>query len=466
MPNQTKFREIKDSFGSLSIPQDALYGAQTQRAVDNFNFSYRPMPSAFIKMLARIKQCAAKANAELNCIEPVQAEYIEKAAAQIMHHDFISQFPVNVFQTGSGTSTNMNMNEVLASLAETLAVEEGQQVQLHPNDQVNFAQSSNDVIPACIQLSALYAIIHDLIPAMDKLICRLSKISSEYQSVIKTGRTHLMDAMPLSLGDEFKTWQFQIEETKSRLLESLPRLSELSLGGTAIGTGVNAPREFSELVCQNLSAELGVKVQPADNLAARISSQDVNLEVHSQLKLLATVYIKLANDLRWMNSGPNAGLNELQVKALQPGSSIMPGKINPVIPEAIIMMATEVLGNDTCITLANQSGNFQLNVMLPLVADKLLNSIQNLTDASKAFAEKALSELTINKDKLAQQAAANPILVTVLNPLIGYEKAAEIAKAAYRDNRSILEVALEYTDLDRAELETLLAPDKLAKPNP
>ncbi|MCU4674885.1 class II fumarate hydratase [Catenovulum sp. 2E275] len=464
MNKPTKFREIEDGFGKLLLPQNALYGAQTQRAVNNFNFSPRPMPAIFIKTLALIKQAAAQANADLNCITELQADYIKKAAQLIIQQDYSEQFPVNVFQTGSGTSTNMNMNEVLANLAVQLAETDNQVVKIHPNDQVNYGQSSNDVIPSCIQLSSLYSVIKNLIPAIDSLILKLNELSAEYKSVIKTGRTHLMDAMPLALGDEFATWAFQITECKNRLLETLPRLSQIALGGTAIGTGINAHPDFSATVSQHLTELIGVKISPCDNLAARISAQDMSVELHNQLKLLASIYIKLANDLRWMNSGPNAGLNELHLKALQPGSSIMPGKVNPVIPEAIIMLATEVIANDVCITLANQSGNFQLNVMLPLVADKMLNSIQNLTDASQAFASTALTDLEVNQQKLAEQAAQNPILATALNPIIGYEKASEIAKAAFKSKRSILDVAVEKTDLDRAELEALLQPEKLAKP--
>lgn len=459
------YRQVEDGFGKLNIPTDALYGAQTQRAVENFNFTPRQMPAQFIRALALIKKAAAKTNTELNCIHPDQAEYIVKAADEIIAQDYHNQFPVNVFQTGSGTSTNMNMNEVIATLAQQLASKAGTVVKVHANDQVNYGQSSNDTIPACIQLSSMLAIKEQLIPSLDKLIERLEKLASTYQHIVKTGRTHLMDAMPLSLGDEFATWAFQISESKQRLLAILPYLAELPLGGTAIGTGINADANFSNLVCRHLSQLTQTEIKPCANLAARISSQDVSVQAHNELKLLATIYIKLSNDLRWMNSGPNSGLSELQLKALQPGSSIMPGKVNPVIPEAIIMMASEVIGNDTSITLANQSGNFQLNVMLPLIADKLLTSITLLTDASQAFADKALSDMVINEQKLAEQAKANPILATALNPIIGYDKAAKIAKTAMHENRSIIEVAREMTDIDSQQLEKLLEPILQAKPH-
>lgn len=459
------YRQVEDGFGKLKIPADALYGAHTQRAVENFNFTPRPMPEQFIRSLALIKKAAAKANTELNCIHSEQAEYIVKAADEIINKGYANQFPVNVFQTGSGTSTNMNMNEVIAQLAEQMATQAGAAIKVHANDHVNFGQSSNDVIPACIQLSSLLAIKQQLIPSLEHLETTLNQLASTYQQIVKTGRTHLMDAMPLSLGDEFATWAFQIAESKQRLLALLPYLAQLPLGGTAIGTGINADANFSNLVCRHLSDLTKMEIKPCENLAARISSQDVSVQAHNELKLLATIYIKLSNDLRWMNSGPNSGLSELQLKALQPGSSIMPGKVNPVIPEAIIMMACEVIGNDTSIMLANQSGNFQLNVMLPLVADKLITSITLLTDASQAFADKALHGFEVNEQKLAKQAKANPILATALNPIIGYDKAAKIAKKAMQENLSIIEVAREMTDIPAAELEQILEPIQQAKPH-
>ncbi|WP_199610988.1 class II fumarate hydratase [Flocculibacter collagenilyticus] len=466
----TSYRIETDSLGDVKVPKSALYQAQTQRAVDNFNFTPRTMPSLFIMALAYIKQAAAQANGELDCITSSHADLISKACDEILAGNHLDQFPVHVFQTGSGTSSNMNMNEVLASLANQLSGASSKGVndkgnnQVHPNDHVNYGQSSNDVIPTAVQLSVLLCLQQKLFPALQQLSKTLSTLATQYQAIIKTGRTHLMDAMPLSLGDEFNTWRHQIEESHTRIQSSITRLSELPIGGTAIGTGINSDKRFADCVIKHLQHNTKTELARCSNLASRISSQDPSLEVHGQLKVLATVLMKHANDLRWMNSGPNCGLAEIQLKALQPGSSIMPGKVNPVIPEAISMMCAEVMGNDTTLTIANQSGNFQLNVMLPIICDKLIGSIQLLSDCCNAMADKALSDLNVNEQTLAQQVSRNPILVTALNPIIGYELAAKIAKTAYKDGRSVIDVAEEMTELNKTELERLLSPEKLAKP--
>jgi fumarate hydratase, class II len=447
-----------DSLGPVELPQDALYGAQTQRAVENFNYSTKVMPIDFIQTLAQIKKAAALANGKLDCIAKPQSQAIAQAADEVISGSHQQAFPVNVFQTGSGTSTNMNMNEVLANLAN----QKDGSLNIHPNDHVNYGQSSNDVIPTCIQLSSATLVATQLLPSLELLGDCLEKLASKYKDVIKTGRTHLMDALPLSLGSEFKTWQFQVKECQWRIQAALMTQCQVPMGGTAIGTGVNTHADFSTAVCQLLADELKLPVKPCVNLAAKIASQDSSLALHSQLKVLASVLTKICNDIRWMNSGPQTGLNELQLKALQPGSSIMPAKVNPVIAEAVLMMCAEVMGNDTTMSIANSSGNFQLNVMLPLMADKLLGSIQLMSDAATAVANKLLVDVIVNQQMLFEKAQLNPILATALNTKIGYENAAKIIKIALEKERKIIDVAQEMTDLSLEELEVLLDPKQLA----
>ncbi len=461
----SKMRIERDSMGSIEVPADALYGAQTQRALHNFAFTPRLMPKAFIHALAHIKKAAALVNGELECINSDYAAAIAHAADEVIAGEHLEEFPISVFQTGSGTSSNMNINEVLAHLANVKCHGIDAQHKIHPNDHVNYGQSSNDVIPTALQLAVYQSLHNSLIPLMDSLAAKLNALANLYQDVVKTGRSHLMDAMPLALGDEFATWAYQINESKQRIQDSCKRLQQLPIGGTAIGTGINTDKNFATKIVQQLSKQTGLSLSSSQNKAAQISSQDAVTEVHGQLKVLATVLMKHANDLRWMNSGPYCGLAEIQLKALQPGSSIMPGKVNPVIPEAIAMMCAQVIGNDTTVTIANQSGNFQLNVMLPLLADTLLCSIDLLSDACGAMADKALTDISVNSEHLAEQAARNPILVTALNPIIGYELAAKIAKQAIAENRSMLEVAQELTDLSEAELRNALDPAKLARPH-
>jgi fumarate hydratase class II len=354
----------------------------------------------------------------------------------------------------------MNANEVIARLG---SLQSG--VALHPNDDVNYGQSSNDVIPSSIHVAVLLSLVDRLFPVIEQLVHRLDELKQQYESVVKTGRTHLMDAMPLVLGDEFATWQTQISESRERLVASMPRLAEIPLGGTAIGTGINRHSDFPSCAAHHLAQQTLLPIRASSCPASRMSAQDPALEMHGQIKVLATAVMKIANDLRWMNSGPNCGLGEIQLKALQPGSSIMPGKVNPVICESVLMMCTEVLGNDTMLTVANQSGNFQLNVMLPLIADKLLTSIELMSAALNAFTNKALVDFKVNHHKLRQQQDHNPILATALNPLIGYERAADIAKTAQAQSRSVLDVALEKTHLSEEELRNLLDPMTLARPH-
>ncbi len=455
-----KSRMLKDSLGEVEVPIAAKYGAQTQRAVDNFNYSKQPMPKLFITTLLAIKKCAAKTNAELEQISHDKSEAIIASCDKLINHFEPSDFPVSVYQTGSGTSTNMNVNEVVAFDASS----ENASIKVHPNDDVNYGQSSNDVIPSAVQLSLATQVTNELVPSLEQAIQTISQLSEQYKKVLKTGRTHLMDAMPISLGSEFATWAFQLSESKTRLMESLNRLYQIPLGGTAVGTGINRHEDYPQMVAQHLSKELSMPIEICRNLSARMSSLDPIAEIHSDLKILATTLVKLSNDMRWMNSGPNHGLKELSLAALQPGSSIMPSKVNPVIFESVLMMATKVIGNDVTITTANQSGNFQLNVMMPLIADVALESAQLITSCTAALANKAFANMKVDKDYLAHQVEKNPMLVTALNREIGYEKAADIAKIAQRQGRSIVDVADEETDLSRDKLISLLDPTKIAFP--
>ncbi len=454
----TPFRTETDSLGDVQVPADACYGAQTQRAIDNFTMSDLRLPAAFIEALARIKAAAAQANAELDLLEQPLADAIVQVCGRIIAGEFADQFPVDVFQTGSGTSSNMNINEVIAHLASERL---GQPV--HPNDQVNLGQSSNDVIPTAIHVSAALQLERHLLPALEQLHTSLLGKALQLQGVTKTGRTHLMDAMPVTLEQELSGWAAQIADNYQRLQQLLPQLLCLAQGGTAVGTGVNAHPEFATRFAEHLSEDTGLGFGPAENFFALISAQDTALALSGQLKTLAASLMKIANDLRWMNSGPLAGLGEISLPTLQPGSSIMPGKANPVIPEAVTMAAAQVMGNDTTITIAAQSGNFQLNVMLPVIAYNLLQSIQLLSSSCHALADKAIAGFTVNHDNLQKALARNPILVTALNPIIGYDKAAAIAKKAYAEKRDIIDVAVEETDLPREQLAQLLDPERLTR---
>ncbi|MGB9671134.1 MAG: class II fumarate hydratase [Halothiobacillaceae bacterium] len=451
------FRIEKDSMGELKVPSDALWGAQTQRAVDNFHIGGRPMPRAFLRALGLIKAACAKVNAELGLLDPARAEAIQRAALQVAEGQFDEQFPVEVFQTGSGTSSNMNANEVIARLAST------SEHPVHPNDHVNMGQSSNDVIPTAIHVSAVLEIQERLLPAIAHLRGTIERRGQAWKDVVKTGRTHLMDAMPITLGQELSGWAAQLAAAEARLRDSLVRLRALPQGGTAVGTGINAPEDFGQRVAAELFRLTGVPFAPMDNLFMGLASQDAAVEASGQLRALAVALMKIANDLRWMNSGPLAGLAEIRLPALQPGSSIMPGKVNPVIPEAVMMACARVMGHDTAIGIAGASGNFELNVMLPLIADSLLDSIQLMSHACRAMADKAIAGMELNRPQLEAALARNPILVTALNPIIGYEKGAAIAKRAYAEGRTLLEVALEETDLDEESLRRLLDPAALAQ---
>ena len=446
----------RDSMGELHVPEAVLYGAQTQRAVDNFPVSHQRMPAQFIRALILAKAAAAKANVALGQISDAQGNAIVEATQILLAGDFMEHFPVDIFQTGSGTSSNMNANEVIATLATRVLGET-----INPNDHVNCGQSSNDIIPTCIHVSAALGLHERLLPALTHLVETIERKALQVHSHVKTGRTHLMDAMPVRMSQVLNGWAQQLKANIGHLQDLQPALQSLAQGGTAVGTGINAHPQFAALFSQQLSALTHVQFTPGEDLFALIGSQDTAVSVSGQLKATAVSLMKIANDLRWMNSGPLAGLGEIELEALQPGSSIMPGKVNPVIPEATAMVAAQVIGNDSVITVAGQSGNFELNVMLPVIAQNLLSSIELLANVSRLLADKAIATFKVNEVKLKEALSRNPILVTALNPIIGYQQAAEIAKTAYKQGRPVIDVALEFTDLPRSQLEVLLDPEKL-----
>ena len=452
----SKFRIEKDSMGELQVPQDAAYGAQTQRAVDNFPISGITMPEAFIQALGLVKQACANANHDLGGLDEARRRAISSICDDISDGKLMAQFPLDVFQTGSATSTNMNANEVIANLASKEAG-----IVVHANDHVNMSQSSNDVIPTTIHVSAAIACQQQLLPAINHLISVIDDKAESVDSIITTGRTHLMDAMPISLGQALSGWSAQLASALLQIENTLPAIHQLAIGGTAVGTGINADKAFGDLVVEQLSNATSLNFKVANNRFAALASQDAAVSLSGQLKTLATALMKISNDLRWMNSGPLAGIGEIALPALQPGSSIMPGKVNPVIPEATAMVCAQVMGNDLTITIAGQSGNFQLNVMLPLVAHNLLQSIVLLSNVSRLLADKAISGFTVNEANINSALAKNPILVTALNTVIGYELGAKIAKTAYAEGRAVIDVAVDMTDLSREQLEDLLDPKKL-----
>jgi fumarate hydratase class II len=459
-----KYRIEKDSLGDVKVPAKALWGAQTQRAVNNFPISGIkmdfPFTKSFVSSLGFIKDAAAKANLKLKLISSKKSKAISKASKEVWQEKHHHEFPIDVFQTGSGTSSNMNANEVIASIATKYA-----KVNISPNDDVNMSQSSNDVIPTAIKISAHMDLTKKLFPAMDGLIKAVDEKAESLNGIIKTGRTHLMDAMPIDFSEELKAWSSQLKSSKEMLNIIEKKLLELPQGGTAVGSGINAHKQFSKYFAQEMTNLLGKKSKctPAKNLYHELSAQDCSVQLSGELKNLAVILMKVSNDLRWMNSGPLAGISDIELKALQPGSSIMPGKVNPVIPEAVAMASADVIGNDVTITVAAQSGSFQLNVMLPVIAYNLLKSINLLSGSMNVLSKKAIKTFKVNYKNLELSLSKNPILVTALNPIIGYEKAAAIAKKAYKENRPIIEVAAEETDLTESKLKKLLDPSKLAK---
>jgi fumarate hydratase class II len=461
MKNMTDFRIEKDSLGEVSVPADALYGAQTQRAFENFPVSGIRFPRAFIRGLGLIKAVAAEVNAGLGLLDAQIANAIHLASLEVADGTWDEHFPLDIFQTGSGTSTNMNANEVIARRATQILGRETTSV--HPNNHVNMGQSSNDVIPAAIHVSAYLEMQEVLLPALLHLRDTLKRRESEFDEVVKTGRTHLMDAMPIRLGQEISGWAFQVQQAIERIESTLPRLAQLAIGGTAVGTGVNAPKEFGGIVAQRLAGRTKIPFVESGNHFAAQAVMDTAVELSGQLKTAASSFMKMANDLRWMNSGPIAGLGEIALPALQPGSSIMPGKVNPVMCEMMMMVSAQITGNDTVITISNQHGNFQLNVMLPVIAHNLLQSITLLTHASRLLADKTIAGFTVNQERISGLMDKNPILATALNPVIGYDKAAQIVKKAYAEGRSLKDVAAEMTNLSTEELDRLLDPKKMTE---
>ena len=457
-----RYRTEKDSLGEVKIPFNALWGPQTQRAIDNFpvsgiTFNF-PFGRSFLKAMGVIKEAAARANKSLKLIDAKRARGIIKASKEVWSGKHDDQFPVDIFQTGSGTSTNMNANEVIGKLATKYCG-----VEVDPNDHVNMSQSSNDVIPTAINISCHCDLELLLLPALEGLIQAIDSKSKKLEGVTKTGRTHLMDAMPIDMSQELNAWKSQLLSAQESLLVVTDKLLFLPQGGTAVGTGINAHPRFTKEFAKEVSKLGKVKAKPSNDFFRSLSAQDTSLQVSGELRNLATILMKISNDLRWMNSGPLTGLGEIELKALQPGSSIMPGKVNPVIPESVAMVCADVIGNDTTVAIAAQSGNFQLNVMLPLVAYNVLKSINILSGALTILANKAIKTFKVNNKNIADNLKRNPILETALNPVIGYAKAADIAKKAYREGRPILDVALEETNLSRKRLEKLLDPANLTK---
>ena len=463
MKKNQSIRIEKDSLGEVKVPKKALWGAQTQRAIENFPISgikfKFPFGRSFIKALGLIKYSAAVANQDLGNLTIKKANALKASAKMVISGEVDDHFPLDVFQTGSGTSTNMNANEVIANLASKKLGET-----VSPNDDVNMSQSSNDTIPTAICISALLDMEELLMPGLDTLTKEIDEKAKKLKGTIKTGRTHLMDAMPIDFAQELSGWSAQLKSCKSSILSANKRMMELPQGGTAIGTGVNSHKNFSKNFCEALDKVSGLKVKPASNFFQGLSSQDNAAELSSALKNLSLVLLKICNDLRWMNSGPLTGLSDIELEALQPGSSIMPGKVNPVIPEAVSMACADVIGNDLTISIAVQNGNFQLNVMLPVIAYNLLKSINLLGNCMPLLAKKCVKSFKVNKKSVQENLNKNPILVTALNPIIGYKKAAEIAKKAYQEQRAIIDVAEEMTTIERKELESLLDPKNLIKP--
>jgi fumarate hydratase, class II len=455
------YRCERDALGEVQVPDDALYGAQTQRAIQNFPISGLRFPPIFISTLGQIKWCAASINEGLGVLDGTRAASIREAAAEVIAGQWDDHFPVDVFQTGSGTSTNMNANEVIARRAEQLLAEAGHHIIVHPNDHVNRSQSSNDVIPTAIHLAVSQEVSGRLLPALRHLQRRIWEKSRNYQGLMKTGRTHLMDATPVRVSDEMAGWAHQIGMGTRLVERSMPDLMALAIGGTAVGTGVNAPPGFGRQMGQMLAERLGLPFREASNHFAAQSSLDAVVALSGQVKAVSTSLFKIANDIRWLASGPVSGLGELELPALQPGSSIMPGKVNPVVCEATIMACVQVMANDAAIGFANSQGSFQLNVLMPLMAYNILQSVAVLANVSRLLADLVVAGLEVREERLRNLVGRNPMIVTSLAPVIGYDKASEIAHRAYVEGLPIRDVAAEMTGLSPTELDELLDIDRL-----
>ena len=457
-----KYRIEKDSMGEVKVPEGALWGAQTQRALENFNISgirfAFPFGRSFIQALGIIKFSAATANQKLQLLDAKKASAIKLASKEVAAGQHDDHFPLDIFQTGSGTSTNMNANEVIATIASKKA-----RIKINPNDHVNMSQSSNDVIPTAICISSMLDTERSLLPALEHLIKTIDKKGSSLKGKVKTGRTHLMDAMPIDFSQELSGWSAQLKAVKKSIQAAVKEMSYLPQGGTAIGTGINAHKDFGRIFAVEVKKLSKLDVKTSSNYFKSLSSQDAAAQLSSSVKNLSLVLTKISNDLRWMNSGPLTGLGEIELEALQPGSSIMPGKVNPVVPEAVAMACADVVGNDVTVSIASQSGNFQLNVMLPVIAYNLLKSIILMANVMPLLANKAIKTFKVNEANISESLGKNPILVTALNREIGYDKAAKIAKKAYKENRAIIDVAHEETGISISQLKALLDPAKLTK---
>ena len=447
-----QFRIEHDTMGEVKVPVDALYRAQTQRAVENFPISGKGLEPAHIHALAQVKKAAAKANAELGIISQERADAIVAAADQVIAGDHDDQYPIDVFQTGSGTSSNMNTNEVLATLATRALKEAGSEDEVHPNDHVNASQSSNDVFPTSVHVAVTAALVNDLVPALDHLAVSLEKKAEAFAGVVKSGRTHLMDATPVTLGQEFGGYAAQVRYGIERIQSALPRVAEVPLGGTAVGTGINTPKGFSARVIELLAEETGLPLTEARNHFEAQANRDGLVEASGQLRNIAFSIMKINNDLRWMGSGPNTGLGEIAIPDLQPGSSIMPGKVNPVICEAAIMVCAQVIGNDTTVALSSTNGAFELNVGIPVMAANLLESIRLLANTTRVMADKMIDGIEANEERCAFLAGASPSIVTPLNKVIGYEAAAKIAKHSVANKMTVREAVVDLGYVERGEV--------------
>ena len=451
-----QFRTEKDSMGEFQVPINAKYGASTARAVENFPISNLRFSRSFIKALGEIKKACAKVNQNNKLLDKNFADSIIDAAQQVIDGDHDKDFVVDIFQTGSGTSTNMNANEIISKIASESLSEN-----IHPNDHVNMSQSSNDVIPTATNVAAVTEIVQNLIPAVESLIQSLEDKAKKWEKVYKNGRTHLMDATPVSLGQEFRGYSALLSERLEDIKLSLVNASKLAIGGTAVGTGINAPDNFGKDVAKEISKSLGINFVEVENHFTRQGSREEVVHLSGCLKAFAVSMFKIANDIRWMGSGPVSGLNELIIPALQPGSSIMPGKVNPVIPEMVMQVSAQVIGNDNTITFSSSNGNFELNTMLPVMAHNLLESIELLTTSTDVFEKKLINDLEANTEKLDENIHKNSILVTALVPVIGYDKSAEVAKEAMSQNKTIKEVLLEKNLISSEEIDELLNIEKL-----
>jgi fumarate hydratase class II len=461
--HETPHRIERDSMGEVEVPRDALFGAQTRRALENFPISDLRKPRRFVEALGAIKLEAAVVNHELGLLDEELKDAIVQASEEVVEGELDNAFVLDVFQTGSGTSTNMNANEVISNRAiQLMGGAVGSKSPVHPNDHVNKGQSSNDVIPTAIHLAALVSIKGDLIPALEKLQRALEVKAREFDDVVKTGRTHLQDATPIRLGQEFQGYAGQIERGILRVRKAMDDLSEVALGGTAVGTGVNTHPEFASRVCERLSRRFGVEVRETENHFQAQSAMDGTVFASGALKTVAVSLMKIANDIRWLGSGPRAGIGEIALPEVQPGSSIMPGKVNPVIAESAAMVAAQVMGNDATITIAGQSGNFELNVMLPLIAYNLLQSLELLANAAENFTNQSVVGIQAT-ERGPELVETGLMLATALAPEIGYDRAAEISKEAYKTGRTIREVAREKTDLSEEELDKLLDARKMTE---